>query len=78
MTHLPSALTGTTYRPEIVLRTAPKVKMKVDFTDKERVRRSPYYICNEMRDKLDSCIQTSSTILKFSKKLLHVNFTGLY
>ena len=29
------------YRPEMILRTAPKVKMKIEFTDKERVRRSP-------------------------------------
>ena len=27
-----------TYRPDITLRTGPKVKMKVAFTDKERVR----------------------------------------
>ena len=26
------------YRSEIVLRTAPKVKMKIEFADKERVR----------------------------------------
>ena len=32
-----------TYRPERVLRTAPKVKMKTEFRNKERVRRSPYY-----------------------------------
>ena len=33
------------YRPERVLRTVPKVKMKIAFTDKERVMRSPYYVC---------------------------------
>ena len=27
-----------TYHPEMLLRTGPKVKMKVPFTDKERVR----------------------------------------
>ena len=31
-----------THRPDRILRTAPKVKMKIEFTDKERVRRSPY------------------------------------
>ena len=35
------------YRPEMILRTAPKVKMK---KDKERVRRSPYYIGNQLWD----------------------------
>ena len=34
------------YHPEGILRTQPKVKMKIDFTDKERVRRSPFYLCN--------------------------------
>ena len=29
------------YHPEILLRTGPKVKMKIAFTDKERVLRSP-------------------------------------
>ena len=31
-----------------VLRTAPKVKMKVDYTDKESVLRSPYYNCSRL------------------------------
>ena len=33
------------YRPEMMLRTGPNVKMKIAFTDKERVRQSPYYLC---------------------------------
>ena len=33
------------------------LKMKVDFTDKERVRRSPYYVCNQSWDKLESSVQ---------------------
>ena len=40
------------YRPEMLLRTGPKVKMKLDFTDRERVLRSPYYVCNRLWDKL--------------------------
>ena len=55
-------------RPEVVLRTAPKVKMKIDFTDKERVRRSPYYLGNQLWDKLDSSVQTSANIFEFTKK----------
>ena len=47
------------YRPEITLRTRPKVKMKLAFTDKERVLRSPYYMCYRLWDKLDSTIQLS-------------------
>ena len=37
------------YCPEITLHTGPKVKMKVDLTDKERVGRSPYYLSNRQR-----------------------------
>ena len=44
-----------TYRPEMVLRTVPKVKMKMEFTDKARVR--PYYVCNRVWDKLESSIK---------------------
>ena len=31
------------YRPEMMLRTGPKVKMKLPFIDNARVLRSPYY-----------------------------------
>ena len=57
------------YRPEMILRTAPKVKMKIEFTDKERVRRSPYYIFNSLWDKLDSQTQALNSILEFSNRL---------
>ena len=65
------------YRPEVVLRTAPKVKMKIDFTDKERVRRSPYYVCNQLWDKLDSSVQTSINMFEFVKKLCHLELSDL-
>ena len=66
-----------TYRPDIVLRTAPKVKMKVDFTDKERVRCSPYYLCVNLWDKLNSTIQTSRSLYEFSKSMCRLNLAGL-
>ena len=56
-------------RPERILRTAPKVKMKIDFTDKERVMRSPYYVGNRLWDKLDSTTQTSKNIFEFANRL---------
>ena len=58
-----------TYRPEMTLRTGPKVKMKVPFTGKERVRRSPYYMCNRLWDKLDSNIQLSHSMLEFKNSV---------
>ena len=57
------------YHPEISLRTRPKVKMKVPFTSKERVRRSPFYKCNQLWDKLDSSIQLSKSMLEFKMNL---------
>ena len=66
-----------TYRPERQLRTGPKVKMKIDFTDKERVLRSPYYKCNMLWDKLDSDIQLSENIFEFKRKLSKIDITGL-
>ena len=65
------------YRPEVVLRTAPKVKMKVDFTDKDRVRRSPYYECNRLWDKLDSSVQRSNSKIEFTKQVLCMNLSDL-
>ena len=65
------------YRPEMLLRTAPKVKMKIDFTDKETVRRSPFYLCNRLWDKIDSSIQTSINICEFSNRLRVIDFSEL-
>ena len=43
-------------RPEMVLRTRPKVKIKVPFTEKERVWRSPFYVGSRLWDKLESSV----------------------
>ena len=51
--------------------------MKIDFTDKERVLRSPYYRCNMLWDKLDSDIQLSENIFEFKRKLSKIDITGL-
>ena len=65
------------FRPERVLRTAPKVIMKIEFTDKERVRRSPYYLCNHLWDRLDSSIQTSNNICEFANRLRVIDLSEL-
>ena len=43
--------------------------MKIDFTDKERVRRIPYYIGNRLWDKLHSVTQLSVNVFEFANKL---------
>ena len=44
------------YRPEMLLRTGPKVKMNIVFTNKERGLKSPFYLCNKLWEKLDSTV----------------------
>ena len=59
------------------LRTGPKVKMKVAFTDKERVLRSPYYKCNRLWEKLESDTQRSIDIFEFKAKLRKIDMEEL-
>ena len=66
-----------TYRPEMVLRTTPKVKMKIEFTDMAKVRRSPYYVCNQVWDKLDSSVQRAKSIWEFSNLLRKIDLLEL-
>ena len=49
------------------------VKMKIAFTDKEQVLRSPYYKCNGLWDELGSDIQLSVDIFEFKSKLRKVD-----
>ena len=65
------------YRPTRVLRTAPKVKMKVCFTDKERVRKSPYYLCNRLWDKLEADVQLSQNRFAFGNYLKKMDLSIL-
>ena len=66
-----------TYRPEKALRTGPKVKMKLAFTDKDRVYRSPYYLCNKLWNKLDSKIQLSTSLFEFRESLKKMDLSEL-
>ena len=54
-----------THRPDRILLTGPKVKLKVPFTDKERVLRSPYYVGSRLWDRLDVDFQRSNNIFEF-------------
>ena len=65
------------YLPEQILRTRPKVKMKIDFTDEEIVQRSPFYSCNRLWDKLDAEVQLSSSPIVFANSLRKINLLNL-
>ena len=73
----PLHLDTYTYRPEMLLHTGPKVKMKIAFTNKERVRRSPFYLCNALWDNLDSKIQVAKNVIEFKNILSKMDLTGL-
>ena len=62
------------YRPDRILRTCPKVKMKVEYTDKERVRKSPYYLCNQLWDKLEADVQLSPNRFVFRENIKKIEF----
>ena len=64
-------------RHDRLLRTSPKVKMKIPFTDKERVLRSPYYKCNTLWDRLSSDIQLSENMFEFKAKLRKLDMSEI-
>ena len=45
--------------------------------DKERERRSPYYLCNHLWDRLDGSIQTSNNICEFANRLHVIDLSEL-
>ena len=65
------------FRPDRVLRTAPKVKMKIEFTDKERVCKSPFYLCNRLWDKLEADIQLLQNPFIFSNVIKKLGLSAL-
>ena len=65
------------YRPEMLLRTGPKVKMKKAFTNKERVLRSLFYLCNNLWDKLQSNVQMAANVIDFKNILNKMDLTEL-
>ena len=65
------------YQPEIMLRTGAKIKIKVEFTDKQRVYRSPYYLCTQLWDKLEESIQVSNSIFEFKHNIWNFHLSEL-
>ena len=59
-------------KPKIELRNRPKVEMKLKFTKKERVLKSPHYLCNKVWDQLDYNVQWLGTIGKFTLALKRI------
>ena len=65
------------YRPKVELRARPKVKMKITFSKKERVLRSPYYLCNKLWDQLDHTVQTLNSCFEFTTAVKKLDLSKL-
>ena len=42
--------------------------MKVEFTDKQHVYRSPFYLCTQLWDKLEESIPLLNSIFEYKQK----------
>ena len=51
--------------------------MKSAFTNKERVLRSPFYLCNRLWDKLDCKAQMAKDVTEFNNILKKMDLTEL-
>ena len=51
--------------------------MKIDFTEKERVKRSLYYNCIRLWDQLNSDVQSAQNIFEFVKRLQYVDLSKM-
>ena len=65
------------YRPEMLLRTGPNVKMEIAFTNKERVLHCPFYLCNRLWGKLNSNVQLAETAAEFKSNLNKIDLADL-
>ena len=65
------------YKPKMELRARPKVKMKVAFTNKERVLSSPYYLANKLWDQLDYTVQNLNSVYDFSIAVRKMDLANL-
>ena len=51
--------------------------MKIVFTNKERVLRSPFYLCNKLWNKLESKVQLAKNVVEFKNFLNKMDLTDL-
>ena len=65
------------HRPDMVLRRRHKVKMKLAFSNKGRVLKSPYYLAVHLWNQLEVDVQTSICKKDFRQKLYFIDFNNL-
>ena len=53
------------------------MKIKIAFTNKERVLRSLFYLCNKLLEKLDSTVQLAKNVVEFKNMLNKMDLTDL-
>ena len=65
------------HRPDMVLRGRHKVKMKLAFSNKGRVLKSPYYLAVHLWNQLEVDVQMSICKKDFRQKLYFIDFNNL-
>ena len=65
------------YKLKVEFHARPNGKMKIVFTKKKRVLRSPYYLCNKVWEQLNHMVQHLNSCYKFSIALRKVDLAKL-
>ena len=62
-------------RPDRILHNRDKIKLKIAFSNKDRVKKSPFYLCNNIWKKLSIESQRCDNIFEFKKHLRKSNLS---
>ena len=65
------------YRPKIVLRSRHKIKMKLAYSDKDQVLKSPYYMVISLWNQLDEETRSTETREEIKMKLKRIDIDTL-
>ena len=65
------------HRPDRILRNRDKLKLKIAFSNKDRVKKSPFYLCNNIWKKLSIEMQHCDNIYEFKKHLRKSNLSDM-
>ena len=65
------------YRPKIVLRSRHKIKMKIAYSDKDQVLKSPYYMVISLWNQLDEETRSIETREEIKMKMKRIDINTL-
>ena len=64
-------------RPDRILRNRDKIKLKIAFSNKDHVKRSPFYLCNNIWKNLSIETQRCDNNFEFKKPLRKSNLSDM-